>query len=80
MEGTLPIRSQEVTLPRDVIMYRGVTNGGANAETPPAWQITLLLLFDLRFDPTYYKSQLLLHTFLSYACLVSDYLTTTEDE
>jgi len=22
--------------------YRGVTNGGANAETPPAWQITLL--------------------------------------
>ncbi len=33
-----------------------------------------------RFDPTYYKSQLLLHTFLAYACLVPDYLTTTEDE
>jgi len=32
------------------------------------------------FDPTYYKSQLLLHTFLAYACLVPDYLTTTEDE
>ncbi len=36
--------------------------------------------FDLRFDPTHYKSQLLLQMRLAYACPVPDYLTTTEDE
>jgi len=27
---------------RGYLVYRDVTNGGANAETPAAWQITLL--------------------------------------
>ena len=35
--------SVPVAYPRDKSeTYRGVTNRGANAETPPAWQITLL--------------------------------------